>query len=130
VLKMDQVVKFTTVNDAVLNELFDGVKVVGIIPASLAKNMVDIYSRHAALWPYVQNKNTYKDDADSYSYYVLQFPNGETTVVGEAWITPGTIEQVEDITRSVFIRFKDRDDLEDFTTLLNKHGYDWTFQTE
>ena len=120
--------KFITVNDAVLNQSFSGVRIQGPVNYKVASREVNVATRHALLWPYVPNKNQYSEDITKHDFYIIDFPNGNTTALSEAWIVKESIEEVKRDSKRYRFTFDSPEQERDLKAYLARVGI--TFKVE
>lgn len=116
---------FITVNDAVLNQSYKEVLVLGVVDFKVAAKDTNVVTRHAMLWPYLseQQKNRYSKDASKLNYFIFEFPGGQTTILSDAWINPDSVQEVSSLTVDLTIQLNDNAAKLALFDLLEKNGY-------
>lgn len=116
---------FITVNDAVLNQTYKEVLVLGVIDFKIASKETNVVTRHAMLWPYLneQQKNRYSKDASKLNYFIFEFPGGQTTVLSDAWINPDSVQEVTGLAIDLTVHLNDNAARLELLNLLEKNGY-------
>ncbi len=129
-LTKDKTYDLATWQDSVLNETFNGVRVMSIMDYEDARAIMDVDSRHLSMWPYVEEaqKAKYANDPRSYQYYRLQLPNGSRTILGEAWLNPTTIQEVSAIVKEATLTFASPEQKARFESLMAANGLKYQYK--
>lgn len=114
---------FISVNDGVLNQTFTNVRVTsGKLGFKLANLVLNVGSRHAMLWPYIQNKEDYSIDPSKLEYFTIEFPNGLETVMCDAWINHDSVREVQPIRKTLDFMLDSQSQYDELLNLLKING--------
>lgn len=76
---------------AILGNNYKNVKILGVLTATLAAQLrPSIFEEHAQIFPYLPPGSPKK--ATGYDYIQIETQAGITTILGQAWIDPASIE--------------------------------------
>lgn len=96
-----QVYNFDVYAPAIIKNNFKGVTILGIVDYDRARREIDVDAMHISIYPHLPAGTP--NDPRGYDYVIVKYPNGNTTVLGLAWINEDTIQVVESRTISVKI---------------------------
>lgn len=117
-LKAGNTVNFNT-KASVLPTQYNGVIVMGIVTAQVARTFADVQSLHLQVKPYIDGlPNLYTD----YSYVIVEHVNGKTEVVGLPWILESSIQLSEKRTYKLIVDDVEPDQVELIRQALTRRG--------
>ncbi len=99
--QLKQVYSFSVHPVALLGNNFRNVKVLALLDAESASQLINIQEAHANMYPYLPAGTP--NNPNSYNYLKIRTVSGEITVLGLAWINDETVTVVTNSTITVKI---------------------------
>lgn len=121
-LVIKSVVSFSVYPTAVLNSKFSNVKVLGIIDASIARALgTGVNELHANVFSSLPSGTP--NDPDAYLYVRIEFPSGQTQILGLPWIKESSIVVSDYTVINAKIAGVTPADWDQILALLGANGY-------
>lgn len=116
-------IQFETQAPAILGSIVKNVKVLGFLDPGSAKGVIDIFAKHAEVYPYLPS-GVAADSATSYSYLKVQQADGTFTVYGLPWIKQDTVNIITQTNIVATIKGKNAMDVDKVRVALLAQGFD------
>lgn len=112
---------------AILAQDYDHVIVKGVVPASSCDIFgLDAYATHEQVYPLLP-EGSVANDADSYSYLLVENLQGQKRVVGLPWINESTIKIHRKQTAVFTVLDIKQEDVVKIRDVIARYGYNCTF---
>lgn len=115
---------FETYAPNVLGTSFRRIEILGYFPYETAVMLQgDIQPTHAAVVSSGNLPTGFPNDPRQYNYYRIKKPDGSITVIGEPWIDPSSIQEVQVSTAVITIPSVSTSDLARLSVMLKQAGF-------
>lgn len=125
--KINDIISFDLHVSAIITQNYENVRVKGVIPASACRfYSMDPYATHAQVYRLIP-AGTIQDDAESYSYLLVETADGQERVVGLPWINISTIRVHSMQTARFEVKNIALEDVVTIRDVINRYGYACTY---
>lgn len=115
---------FATYAPSQLGNDYQNAKCLGVLSADLAVAVgVDIYSKHALIYPTIPKTNNVPDDPTQYNYVAFLTQSGNRVVLGAPWIDETSISVVGGMIITAVIDSVTPDDVPIIKQILALNNY-------